>query len=170
MDATRVTVLGGGNTAFSLAANVALAGSEVVLWEHPARVGAIAPIRETRTIHLAGTEQTGTAVLAGVTTDNVRFEYCLPPITALIHAFADRPASQSILGVDDCSHRLVTGAEFGGHIAKRSSPCGITNALLLLRRKLQFTRDGALVDEPGNICAFGDEFCGPLKASLDRIE
>jgi glycerol-3-phosphate dehydrogenase len=31
----RVTVLGGGNTAFSLAANLALAGHEVMLWEHP---------------------------------------------------------------------------------------------------------------------------------------
>jgi opine dehydrogenase len=69
MDATRVTVLGGGNTAFSLAANFALAGSEVVLWEHPAQAGTIAQICDTRTIHLEGTEQTGTAVLAGVTTD-----------------------------------------------------------------------------------------------------
>ena len=32
----RVTVLGGGNTAFSMAANLALAGFEVLLWEHPA--------------------------------------------------------------------------------------------------------------------------------------
>ena len=36
MGGERVTVLGGGNTAFSMAANLALAGYEVLLWEHPA--------------------------------------------------------------------------------------------------------------------------------------
>jgi glycerol-3-phosphate dehydrogenase len=41
----RVTVLGGGNTAFSMAANLVLAGFEVLLWEHPAFVQTIEPIR-----------------------------------------------------------------------------------------------------------------------------
>lgn len=69
MGTERVTVLGGGNTAFSLAANLALAGFEVLLWEHPDFAHTIAPIRETRTIHLEGTARTGAATLAGVTVD-----------------------------------------------------------------------------------------------------
>lgn len=65
----RVTILGGGNTAFSLAANLALGGVAVALWEHPTMAAAIAPIHERRTIHLEGTERTGAATLAEVTTD-----------------------------------------------------------------------------------------------------
>ena len=65
----RVTVLGGGNTAFSVAANLALGGVGVTLWEHPAMAATIAAIRDSRTIHLEGTERSGTAALAEVTTD-----------------------------------------------------------------------------------------------------
>src|ERR671913_1377081 len=65
----RVTVLGGGNTAFSMAANLALTGFEVLLWEHPNFAQTIEPIRESKTIHLDGAGATGTARLAAVTTD-----------------------------------------------------------------------------------------------------
>ena len=65
----QVTVLGGGNTAFSMAANLALAGFEVLLWEHPEFAQTIEPIRESLTIHLDGAGATGAARLAGVTTD-----------------------------------------------------------------------------------------------------
>src|SRR3954454_25269562 len=65
----RVPVLGGGNTAFSMAANLALAGFEVLLWEHPDFAQTIEPIRQSLTIQLDGTARTGAARLAGVTTD-----------------------------------------------------------------------------------------------------
>ena len=65
----RVTVLGGGNTAFSMAANLALAGFEVLLWEHPDFAQTIETIRESLTIHLDGAGRTGAARLAAVTTD-----------------------------------------------------------------------------------------------------
>jgi opine dehydrogenase len=65
----RVTVLGGGNTAFSMAANLALAGFEVLLWEHPDFSPTIEPIRESLTIHLDGAARTGAARLAAVTVD-----------------------------------------------------------------------------------------------------
>ncbi|MFM8595206.1 MAG: hypothetical protein ACKOCK_12590 [Chloroflexota bacterium] len=42
---TRLTVLGGGNTAFSIAANLALAGHELLIWEHPAFAQTLEPIR-----------------------------------------------------------------------------------------------------------------------------
>ena len=65
----RITVLGGGNTSFSVAANLALAGHAVLLWEHPDYAWTIEPIRERRAIHLDGAARTGAAKLAGVTTD-----------------------------------------------------------------------------------------------------
>jgi len=66
---TRVSVLGGGNTAFSIAANLALAGHEVLIWEHPDFAHTLEPIRQNLTIELKGAAQTGRARLAGVTSD-----------------------------------------------------------------------------------------------------
>lgn len=65
----RVTVLGGGNTAFGIAAKLSLDGYEVLLWEHPAFARTLEPLRERLTIHLEGASVTGAATLAGVTTD-----------------------------------------------------------------------------------------------------
>ena len=65
----RITVLGGGNTGFSLAANLALAGNEVLIWEHPDFTWTLDPIRANLTIQLDGTARSGAAKLAGVTTD-----------------------------------------------------------------------------------------------------
>ncbi len=65
----RVTVLGGGNTAFSIAAKLSLDGFDVLLWEHPDFAWTLEPISKTLTIHLEGTTVTGAARLAGVTTD-----------------------------------------------------------------------------------------------------
>jgi opine dehydrogenase len=73
-----VAVLGGGNTAFSVAAKLALEGYDVALWEHPSQASSIASIVERREIRLTGTGGSGVAHLAVVTTD---------PSTAL--AFAD---------------------------------------------------------------------------------
>ena len=69
MTNNRVTVLGGGNTAFGIAAKASLDGFDVLLWEHPAFAWTLEPIRKTLTIHLEGTSVTGAARLAGVTTD-----------------------------------------------------------------------------------------------------
>lgn len=66
MTGRRVTVLGAGNTGFSIAASLALVGHEVLLWEHPDYAAALAPIRDSLTIHLDGA---GAGQLAAVTTD-----------------------------------------------------------------------------------------------------
>ena len=65
----RITVLGGRNTAFSIAADLSLAGHEVLMWEHPDFAHTLDPIRENLTIYLHGVARTGPAGLAGVTTD-----------------------------------------------------------------------------------------------------
>src|SRR3954447_26220626 len=65
---TRLTILGAGNTGLSLAANLALAGHDVLLWEHPGFCQAIEPIKASRAITLEGEARTGVAKLARVTT------------------------------------------------------------------------------------------------------
>ena len=69
MTTTRVTVLGAGNTGFSLAASLALAGHEVLLWEHPDYASSLAPIKDSLTIQLDEAGRTRPARLSAVTTD-----------------------------------------------------------------------------------------------------
>ncbi len=64
-----LTVLGGGNTAFAVAANLQLAGAEVTLCEIAGFEHMTRPIREAREIELTGVANTGTAKLAKVTMD-----------------------------------------------------------------------------------------------------
>ena len=64
-----VVVLGGGNTAFSVAAKLALEGHDVALWEHASHASTLAPIVDRREIRLTGTGGAGVARLAMVTTD-----------------------------------------------------------------------------------------------------
>jgi opine dehydrogenase len=69
MTGTRVTVLGAGNTGFSLAASLTLAGHEVLLWEHPDYASALTPIKDSLTIQLDEAGRTQPARLGAVTTD-----------------------------------------------------------------------------------------------------
>ncbi|MCL6503268.1 MAG: NAD/NADP octopine/nopaline dehydrogenase family protein [Pirellulales bacterium] len=62
-------VLGGGNTAFAVAANLTLAGAEVTLVELPAFAASIEPIMGSRRILLGGAAHAGPATIAEVTTD-----------------------------------------------------------------------------------------------------
>ncbi len=64
----RVAVLGGGNTGFSLAANLQLRGFAVTLWEIPAHADTLAPLKEGA-IRLTGVAEQGMAHLHHVTTD-----------------------------------------------------------------------------------------------------
>jgi opine dehydrogenase len=69
MPTTSLTVLGGGNTAFAVAANLTLAGASVTLCELPGFRAMIAPIQDSRQIALDGVARRGTAQLERVTTD-----------------------------------------------------------------------------------------------------
>lgn len=64
-----MTVLGGGNTAFSVAAKLTLDGASVTLCELPEFEESIDPIRKSREITLDGVGGKGRAVLRCVTTD-----------------------------------------------------------------------------------------------------
>ena len=64
-----VTVLGGGNTAFAVAAKLTLEGNSVTLCELPEFANAVEPILDSRQITLDGVGGRGVAVLQCVTTD-----------------------------------------------------------------------------------------------------
>lgn len=66
---TALTILGGGNTAFAVAANLSLRGYAVTLYELPAFAQTLRPLQESRTIHLAGVAESGAALIHQVTTD-----------------------------------------------------------------------------------------------------
>ena len=93
----RVTVLGGGNTAFSMAANLALAGFEVLIWEHPAFAQTIEPIRESLMIHLDGAERSGAARLAAVTTDPAEALAWSETLVCSVPSYAHGPFLEQIL-------------------------------------------------------------------------
>jgi opine dehydrogenase len=64
-----LTILGGGNTAFAVAANLTRRGFEVTLCELPSFAGTLEPIRDSKTIRLDGVAKRGAAKIANVTTD-----------------------------------------------------------------------------------------------------
>ncbi len=67
-----VTVLGGGNTAFAVAAKLALEGASVTLCELQGFAQSVDPVRDSGRITLDGVGGHGEAVLRCVTTDFVR--------------------------------------------------------------------------------------------------
>ena len=69
MAAKGVTILGGGNTAFSVAARLQLEGAAVTLCEIPSFAHMVEPILESRQIELDGVAGQGVATLDCVTTD-----------------------------------------------------------------------------------------------------
>ena len=69
MATNTVTILGGGNTAFAAAARLTLRGFEIVLCELPEFESSLAPVRDTRTIHLEGEAEQGSAAIHSITTD-----------------------------------------------------------------------------------------------------
>lgn len=66
---TSLTILGAGNTAFAVAANLALRGYQITLYELPEFATTLAPIQSTQTIFLQGVAEQGAAKIAHITTN-----------------------------------------------------------------------------------------------------
>ncbi|MER3438722.1 MAG: dehydrogenase [Chloroflexota bacterium] len=74
-----------------MAANLALAGHEVLLWEHPDFAHTIAPIQQSRTISLDGEARTGAARLAGVTLDPAEALRWSDTVVCSVPSYAHQP-------------------------------------------------------------------------------
>jgi opine dehydrogenase len=90
-----LTILGGGNTAFATAANLALRGFEVTLGEIPSFAATLDPIRESRTIRLDGVAERGTARIARVTTDLGAALGANELVLLIVPAYAHRPFAEA---------------------------------------------------------------------------
>jgi opine dehydrogenase len=80
-----------------MAANLALAGHEVLLWEHPGFAQTIEPIRESLTIHLDGAALTGGAKLSGVTTDAAEALAWSEILVCSVPSYAQQPFLEHLL-------------------------------------------------------------------------
>ena len=89
-----VTILGGGNTAFSAAANLTLLGYRVTLYEIPEFEVSLEPVRNTSTIHLEGVAEHGTAVIHRMTTDIEEALRASDLVLLMVPANAHRPFAE----------------------------------------------------------------------------
>jgi opine dehydrogenase len=95
MPVDSLTILGGGNTAFAVAANLTLAGCQVTLCEILSFRHTVEPILESRRIHLDGVAKRGSARVHAVTTD---FEEALAAndlVLLIVPAYAHKPFAEA---------------------------------------------------------------------------
>lgn len=131
-----VVVLGGGNTAFSVAAKLALEGQRVVLWEAPGQEASIAPIQERRQIRLTGSGGEGTATLAAVTRDAGEALDTGDVLVAPVPSYAHAPFADALLPHLRAHHLLIlTPGNLGSlalatRLRERGLPPGETGPIL----------------------------------------
>ncbi|MBA3413828.1 MAG: NAD/NADP octopine/nopaline dehydrogenase family protein [Chloroflexia bacterium] len=133
MGGERIAVLGAGNTGVALAAELALAGHEVLLWEQPAFAGAVEPIRRGRELRLEGTARTGRAELAGATTDPAEALAWSATLLCSVPSYAHAPILRQILPFLRPGHLLALlpgnlGALAVGRALGAAGVAGITVA------------------------------------------
>lgn len=90
-----LTILGGGNTAFAVAANLSLAGFEVTLCEIPSFRHAVEPILPSRQISLGGVAHRETARLHAVTTDFAEALARNDLVLLIVPAYAHKPFAEA---------------------------------------------------------------------------
>jgi opine dehydrogenase len=95
MSTPALTVLGGGNTAFAVAANLALAGCRVTLAELPGFRHMIDAIQESRQITLDGVARQGTARLHAVTTDLAEALAVNELVLLIVPAYGHKPFAEA---------------------------------------------------------------------------
>jgi opine dehydrogenase len=90
-----LTILGGGNTAFAVAANLALRGFEITLCEHPDFAWTLDPIRASSAIKLVGVAEQGAGKIARLTTD-ARIGCENELLLLIVPAYAHRPFAEFV--------------------------------------------------------------------------
>lgn len=102
-----IAVLGGGNTAFAVAARLTLQGHRIVLAEVPEFAAALDPIRATSAIHLRGVAGEGKAALYRVTTDLGEALAEAELVLIIVPAYAHRPFALACLPHLRAHHTVV---------------------------------------------------------------
>ncbi len=102
-----VTILGGGNTAFSVAANLTLQGHEVTLWEIPSFEHTLEPIWDTHEINLLGVAETGPARIHRLTADISEALQASDLILVIVPSYAHGPFIESCAPHVTVDHTIV---------------------------------------------------------------
>ncbi|HKI32563.1 MAG TPA: NAD/NADP octopine/nopaline dehydrogenase family protein [Gemmataceae bacterium] len=95
MSVSSLTILGGGNTAFAVAANLTLAGFQVTLCELPAFRHTVQPLLGTGQITLDGVAYRDTARVHAVTTDFADALAVNDLVLLIVPAYAHKPFAEA---------------------------------------------------------------------------
>jgi opine dehydrogenase len=95
MSASSLTILGGGNTAFAVAANLTLAGFRVTLCEIPSFRLTVEPLLDTPRIVLDGVAYRDTAEIHAVTIDFAKALADNDLVLLIVPAYAHRPFAEA---------------------------------------------------------------------------
>lgn len=101
-----LTILGGGNTAFAVAANLALRGFAITLYEHPNFASLLDPIRATGQIKLLGVAEQGVAKIHQITSD-IQVALRNDLILLIVPAYAQKPFAELCAPYLRTGHLLV---------------------------------------------------------------
>jgi opine dehydrogenase len=102
-----VTILGGGNTAFSVAANLTHQGHQVTLWEIPTFEHTLEPIRKTQEINLLGVAETGPARIHAITTDISEALKASDLVLVIVPSYAHDPFIEACVPHITAGHTVV---------------------------------------------------------------
>ena len=94
MDNRKVTVLGGGNTAFSVAARLSHRGHRVCLLEHPNFADVVEPLLEKKVISLEGVLENGPVSIEKVTLDPQEALEFSDLLLLIVPAYAHKPFAE----------------------------------------------------------------------------
>ena len=94
MESKPVTILGGGNTAFSVAAKLTLEGIDITLCEIPGFEEALVPIEADNTIQLLGAAGEGAATIHNVTSNIGEAAAASDLILLIVPAYAHKPFAE----------------------------------------------------------------------------
>ena len=134
MAARKVTVLGGGNTAFSVAAKLTLDGVEVALYELPEFASTLEPVTSSRSIRLEGVAGNGTASIAMVTTNAAEALAFSDLALLIVPAYAHKAFAESCAPHLTDSHTVVLvpgtlgSLEWARILREQGAPSGVTLA------------------------------------------
>ena len=102
-----IAVLGGGNTAFAVAASLTLRGYDIALCELPGFAEMVEPIAAHRTIVLHGVAGAGSAEIAQVTTDMAAALAAADLLLLIVPAYAQRAFAEACIPHIEPRHTVV---------------------------------------------------------------
>jgi opine dehydrogenase len=102
-----LTILGGGNTAFSVAANLTHLSHRITLWEIPSFEHTLDPIRDANEINLVGVAERGPAKIHRLTTDIAEALDANDFVLVIVPSYAHEPFLEACAPHLTADHTVV---------------------------------------------------------------